>query len=147
MIMELRSRFFQCQKLPTLLPQNLGKKLIFSNLDSFCYPARSVSLYSLIYAKYPCKERKGCFSRLFTHLLPDQLFAQPGAEIHDFQLGRLENAILGEFDVGLPLVPLHGHVLQVSGEEMPFSFENATNETIFDQIIPLPRILRNFRRE
>ena len=70
-----------------------------------------------------------------THLLPNELFAQSGSEIHDFQFGCLQNAVLGELDVRFPLITLYRHVLQIpeerererERERMRFSLEdNAT---------------------
>ena len=59
------------------------------------------------------KEDRGEFH---THLLPNELFAQSGSEIHDFQFGCLQNAVLGELDVRFPLITLHRHVLQIPEE-------------------------------
>lgn len=131
------------------IPSNLREKLIFSNLDSslsrWVVRFLRFAFHSLIYAKYSREDgnnsvggEKGRMEMFFclTHLLPNKLFAQPGTKIHDFQFGRLENAILGEFHVRLPLVPLHGHVLQVPEGNVILLWKQHDSEVVFIKLYP-----------
>ena len=49
----------------------------------------------------------------YTHLFPNQLFANPRPQVHDLQLRGLEDSFWGELDVRLACISFYTHVSKI----------------------------------
>lgn len=54
-----------------------------------------------------------------SYFLPNELLADPRPQIHNFQLGRFQDAVLGELDVGLAGLRFDADVAEVAEKAVP----------------------------